>query len=307
MRTVLFVNSREKNCGVHQYFARLTRPLIDETKRQFYIDIDTKHEFDYWCSELHPTIVIYNHYAGAALPWLSREVVDSNRNKFKQAGIYHELPLDHLGFDIILHQDPTATDTFQHIPLTRPIPVYKNNYEYSPIPIFTSFGFGLGGKGFSRLANIVNKEYDRAIIRLHIPFATFGDKSGQGAYSWINDARSKITKPGIELQATHHFLSEDDLLDLLAQSACNCFFYDENYGRGLSGTLDYALAVKRPFAITKSWQFKHIWSITDAMLIENNSLSDIIAMGIGYLDIFHNLWSPEKLIQKFDEIFMSME
>lgn len=302
---VLYVNHRQQACGVQQFGQKLLPPMRASTRYDvFYIDIDRREEFDHWTSVLNPQIVVYNFYSSATMPWLTAGVVRQNRNRFKQASIFHELPLESMGFDLLIHQDPTNEDTERYANITRPIPEYRPPaYQEGDMPIFSSFGFGLGGKGFSRFVQYICDHYDEARIRINIPYAAFGDSAGVGARNWAADCQRNVSKPGIQLEITHDLLPENDLIDWLGQSTANCFFYDINHGRGLTGTLDYALAAMRPFAITQSWQFKHIWTIDDYCCIEQNSLSDIIQNGYISGDYFRNLWTPQELTASFERAF----
>lgn len=314
MSKVLFVNHRTKACGVQQFGNRYYTAFHESKKYDVsYIDIDNLSEFEYWAGQIQPAAVIWNFYSGQTMPWLSREVIDSYHSKLKQLCIYHELPLEDKNFDLILHQDPNNLDQFAHWSLPRMIPQIERYGILEPLtartdprPVFGSFGFGLGGKGYGTLAARVNEEYDEAILRLHIPFAAFGDPTGSGAQFWVAEARKYITKPGIELIVDHEFWPEIQLLGWLYQNDCNCFLYDGNYGRGLSSSTDYALAVHRPIAITQSSQFRHLWSIDDSFSVENHSLHEILAMGTDHLDKFHELWSQAALVESFEQALMSI-
>lgn len=303
--SVLFVNHRDQACGVQQMGQKYYN-VLQHSKNYacHYIDPAEAHEFDYWLDFIRPDIVLYNWYtSGATMPWLTREKIERQRHRVKQATIYHEGGYDHMGFDLIFHQDPSfngegfATPTAK---LTRPIPEYTPSKINNIVPIFSSFGFGMGGKNFHEIVRKVNDEYENAIININIPFAKFGDADGNGARSYKSLCQQQITKPGIALNITHDLLPEKDLLDFLSNSNLICMLYDENYGRGISGTLDYALAVDRPIAITKSWQFKHIWSIDDRVLINNRSLHDMITQGSKYLNKFKDIWSSDALVNSFE-------
>lgn len=307
MKTILFVNHRTKECGVQQMGARYYEVLKLTQKYQcFYIDVDERWECEHWMNELKPAAVVFNFYSGATMHWLSNEMIDSHRNDFKQLCIYHELDLMTKGFDLLLHQDPDSTDPFPHWKLPRCIPDFPITYPEPEIATFGSFGFGLGGKGFGTLVKMVNEQYDEALVRLHIPFAAFGDADGKGARSWVASARELITKQGIELEVTHDFWDEPTLLDWLARNTCNAFLYDGNYGRGISGTVDYSLGVRRPIAITKSYQFKHVWMKDESFCVENKTLPEIIAMGTDHLEKFHDLWSQQNLIRSFEQALESL-
>ncbi len=311
MTRVLFVNHRTKACGVGQMGSRYYRNLAESEKYEcFYIDVDRRDEYEDWANRLLPAAVVFNFYSGATMPWLSNDLVAQHRADYKQLCIYHELPLEGKGFDLILQQDPTSTDSFAHWSLPRSIPVFDRPvYPHSDMPRFGSFGFGLGGKGFAELVRMVNLEYDEAIIHLHIPFAAFGDEYGVAAHAHAEDARRENVKPGITLTIDHDFWEEEMLLDWLAGNDCNAFLYHPHYGRGISGTLDYALAVRRPLAITHSYQFQHVWGIDESFCVDGDhpkSLHQIIGMGTGHLEKFHDLWSREAFVASFEAALESI-
>lgn len=301
---ILFVNHRERSCGVQQFGKRLFTPALSSKKYQnYYIDIEHESEFDHWAAQLNPEIVVYNYYNGATMPWLNRQKVDAQHKRFKQCSVFHEVDIWNMGFDHLIHQDPTNDDA-RYFNISRPIPDYTPVSWECEIPVIGSFGFGLGGKGFTRIIEYVKRDFDRAIVRFNIPYAAFGDKDGTGAHSWKVACQSLLhDAPQIKLQITHDLLEENDLLDWLAMNTINAFLYDENYGRGISGTLDYALAARKPIAITKSWQFKHFWTQSDKAVLDNCTFRDIIEQGTGYLDLYHTLWGNAAVLRDWDAIF----
>lgn len=303
MSIALFVNHREKSCGVQQFGSRLFAPALKSQKHNcFYIDIEHEHEFHHWCAQLQPNIVVYNYYNNSTMPWLTANKIAGQRGQFKQLSVFHEVDIWNMGFDGLIHQDPTNEDT-RYINISRPIPDYTPIKWECEIPVISSFGFGLGGKGFTRIIDWVKRDFNKAFIRLNIPFAAFGDAQGIGAGNWARSCQEHLTdSPGIKLKVTHTMMDENDLLDWLAMSTLNCFLYDENYGRGISGTLDYALAAGKPIAITKSWQFKHWWLLDESCLVDNRSLCDIITQGTQNLEFFKQKWGSKAVLADWDAI-----
>jgi hypothetical protein len=306
MRTVLLINHREQACGVQQFGQKIFKPLLDSTHYNiFYIDIDNAFELYYWVEQLQPHIMVYNYYNGATMPWLTPDVISTFKSRgIKQTVMYHENDKNGLyamGFELVISQDPDDQNG-----VVRPIPEFDKPpiITYNKIPVVSSFGFGLGGKDFMRVVRTAVQQLPYAHIRLNIPFAKFGDEQGYGARSYVKACQDMITDSTTHnLTITHELMPQNRLLDWLYESDINCFFYEENYGRGLSGTLDYALAVKKPIAITKSWQFKHIWLRDDSMLIDTTTLPELLNRGVDYLQKFHDLWNTDTLIQSFERIF----
>lgn len=289
----------------YRNFAESTRYVVH------YIDVDERWEFQHWFDRIQPAAVVWNYYP-STLWWLSDELIDALRPQAKQVAIFHEVDISGKGFDLILHQDPNPPSSvdFPYFPLPRSIPAYDidNPADVFPssIPRFGSFGFGIGGKGFDDVVRKVCAEYDEAAIHLHIPFAHFGDADGTGARAHAANARAALSKAGVTLTIDHDEWAEVVLLDWLASNTCNCFFYHPHHGRGISGTLDYSLAVKRPLAITHSEQFRHVWSIDDSFTVEQHSLHEIIARGSEPTDKFRSLWSREALVKSFEAALESI-
>lgn len=302
--TVVFVNHLQHSCGVYQFFKRLTAPLIKDT--WYYIETNEEWEHDHWIRTLHPDIVVYNFYfSGATMAWLTNSKIASQKHLFKQLCIHHEGSVEDKGFDLILHQDPNNLDT-RYANLVRPIPEFNPLvHPINIVPTIGTFGFGLGGKGFDTLVNKVADVFDIAHIRMNIPYAFFGDSNGDGARWWANHCKDVLAarnKPYITLTVTHDLLPEEQLLYFLYGNDINAFCYDDNIGRGISGTLDYALAVRKPIAITKSWQFKHMWN--DTLILEaDNTLKDIFAAGTQHLNRYHEKWNNTTMKHAFDEAF----
>src|SRR6185436_20491103 len=155
---VLLVNHREANCGVYQFGTRLLRPVVKSDKYDVvYIETPELWEFEHWANTIQPQIVVYNYYP-STMAWVNSDLLNRNRALFKQAAVFHEVPIKHMGFDMLLHQDPTNTEE-GYVNLARPIPVYQGNTGASTpvtgtdIPRIGSFGFGLGGKGFTRIVD----------------------------------------------------------------------------------------------------------------------------------------------------------
>src|SRR5687768_6472421 len=103
---VMLVNHKQPNCGVYQFFKRMTKPLL-QVPNTYYIETNEEWEHDHWINQLNPTIVVYNFYfSGATMSWLTDSKIAAQKNRFKQLCIHHEGSVEGKGFDLILHQDP---------------------------------------------------------------------------------------------------------------------------------------------------------------------------------------------------------
>jgi hypothetical protein len=261
---ILFLNHKIKNCGVYQYGLRLFEILQKDTNF-IYEEIDSYEQYKNIINIPDITHIIYNYHE-ATMPWLN----DYNIQRVvKNIGIPHESSVNL--FDIICNIDPNATETI-HTQIKRyslPRPIYesfetKTNafiemHKDSGLPIFGSFGFGFESKGFHKIVDMINKQYDNAIIKFVIPISGF-DPNPNTLHIMSKLCNEKNIKPGIILLITHDFFSTNEILTFLQSNTMNIFLYDELHGRGISSVIDYALSVKKPIGISDSYMFRNIYS-----------------------------------------------
>src|SRR6185503_3332636 len=129
----------------------------------------------------------YNFYP-CTMPWVNLESLTLLRNNgVRQISIFHETPIT--GFDAYVYPDPTFVDCSRQLndwygmgrPLPKALDLEKEEGQPTEMPVIGSAGFGFDWKGHARLVEQVLKEFPRALIRLHIPFAAFGDADGANA------------------------------------------------------------------------------------------------------------------------------
>ena len=102
--------------------------------------------------------------------------------------------------------------------------------------------------------------------------------------SVVTACQNKITKTNVQLEMTHNFFSEDELLAFLSQNTINAFLYEGGADRGLSSCTDYALASGRPIAISRTPMFRHLHGINPSICVEDRTLCAIAASGTTALD-----------------------
>ena len=309
--TVLLVSHGTRQCGIYQYGVNITEALQKSSQYSFvYYECSNDAELRKAIRKTNPSAIIYN-YDSKIMPWLTSQV--TRNYKVPQLGIMHEVTQEEPDtatqemFDYHLCPDPTVVEKSPFVFKTsRLIPPYLN-YQWNPdIVTIGSFGFGAGDKGFERLVSLVQQEFDEARIRLHIPFDEVVDKDGQEALATAQRCRKIVSKPGIQLDINHEFLSRQELLDFLAGNTLNAFLYDTNKHQGISSTIDLALAVQRPIAVSKCGMFRHLHSSTPSVCVEDSSLTQIIKNGIAPLVPFYNDWSEARFIMRYERIMKSV-
>jgi hypothetical protein len=322
MINVLFFNHKINNCGVYQYGKRVIDILHKNIEINYiYKEIDCIEEYNTIINEHNNIKAIIYNYHGSTMSWLNF----SNIQKIiKNIGIPHESP-EHL-FDIICNIDPNAPESYNRFSLPRPIyenvdelisisSLYNdptinddiqnfiNKYTDTNIPIFGSFGFGFDNKGFDKIIKYVNEQYNSAIIKFVIPIAHF-DPEPNRVYRLKHLCMNIPIKPGIKIMINHNFFSTNDILKFLSFNTMNIFLYDTMHGRGISSTIDYALSVKKPFAISDSYMFRNIYS--DEICLYKNSIDYCLHNSLKYSLFYLNKYSNSTLIQKINNIIINL-
>jgi len=306
MMKILLVNHTQQQCGVYQYGKRVSDILINDKRYNFYYyETDTSLDFIKKINELSPDVIIYNWH-GSTMKWLTFEITDNLKDK-KQLFIFHESIFpSNFKTDGLIMCDLNEDEKNKKFSIPRPIFEIKTKKIQNDIPIIGSFGFGFENKGFEKICRLVNSSFDSAIIHLHITNAFFGDKNGVISNRVIERCKNIITNKNIELVVTTNFMSNDEILEFLTNNTVNMFLYDNMPGRGLSSTIDYAVSVDTPLIVNNSNMFRHLLSERPEISIENNSINDIIDMGISSVQYFRKKWSNDNMRNKFYKILQQI-
>lgn len=326
---VLFVSHPRAQCGVYEFGLNASRALEQEPSLQLRrVEIQSRNELVDAIAAHDPQLIIYNFYPGV-MPWVFTKLAKGvYRNNIAdipipQVGIIHEVTqqvadtatayrnryilgpsqkLNNSLFDAYIAPDPTLLLKNPLVYKTgRLVPAYAGDVALPAIPTIGSFGFGTPNKGFEKLVELVQNEFDEAHIRLQIPAADFGDSDGAQARTIAAQCQQLIHKPGIKLSADHRYLDNDAVLDFLAGNHLNVFLYSASANRGISSTVDYALAVNRPLATSNSSMFRHMRQ-ANVFVSESNSLSKILQRGADHLMQYRMQWDAKHLGWEYSRI-----
>ena len=330
MKTALFVTHKQKQCGVYDFGRQTFNALSGSTKYRFVkAECDSLSELLHSIEMHHPDVIIYNYHP-SVMPWactrISKGTYRNNLASIRavQIGLIHEVTqqvadtatayrntwilgrmqkkLNSL-FDFYVAADPTLLLKNPLVFKTgRLIPDSATSTSSPPVFTVGSFGFASPKKGFERIVERVQEEFDQAIIRLNMPSADFGDKDGARARMISEKCQKIIYKKGIKLKVSHEFFNEEELLEFLAGNSMNVFMYEDTGGRGLSSTVDNALAVKRPVAVTRCPMFRHILSARPTVCIDDSSLNTIFSNGFAPLEKIARYWDTAHLVWDYERI-----
>src|SRR5208283_4722926 len=85
-----------------------------------------------------------------------------------QIGFYHDDPPPFPQLDATFYPNPSFPSTARDRGVLRILPDFKRG-NVLPGTVIGSFGFGFATKGFPRIVEAVNAEFEEATIRLHLP------------------------------------------------------------------------------------------------------------------------------------------
>lgn len=327
---VLFITHKKTQCGVYNFGIDVLDVLKNSQKFQFiHVECSSVIELEKAINVHHPVLVIYNYHP-SVMPWvagrIAPKILKNNVSAIliPQIGIMHELTqsvadtatnyrkkflpghtarLTNSVFDFYIAPDPTLLLRNPLVYKTgRLIPKYENKFSAPENITIGSFGFGTPNKGFEKIVQLVQNEFDEATIRLNISRADFGDKDGSNAKKIADNCRSLIKKPGIQLEITHDYFDKKGMLDFLAQNTCNVFLYEDTENRGIASTIENAMAVKRPVAISDSIMFRHVLDAVPSISITKNSLKNIIENGFQPLQKYYDEWNDANLLWEYERI-----
>lgn len=310
---VLILNHDRIRCGTYQFCTRIYNLVSESAKIDYYYkeigcgDVSTyansRKIYQDILSEIKPDFEIINWHWDR-MPWLLESDLVGNKNS-KHYFIWHDGSIMQ-GYDKYLFfgcLDPSrnAIPDNKRVLLPRPLYNYTGEYRKNNIITIGSFGFPFLHKRFPDLVKIINNTFDKAYINIHMPNPYFGDTPGNSLLDIIRSCRANNTKPNVVLTIGTEFVDSDAILRFLAGNDINIFYYDLYYQVGLSSAIDYALSVKRPIAITNHTAFRHI--VSDEILIEKNSIIDILNRGTKPLQKYYDAWSTDKFVLEMDSLF----
>ena len=304
----LFLNPIKANCSIHESGRMVFNCLklsdkyhldyleVSDAQRQ----VSTAYDF-YAFNYHHVTMGWLDTRSLKKLPGLKLTfVLETLRND-----PFVLCPFD--AFDVYCALDPTMNVADPRVyafprPL-EPAPAMRP-YIQAEIPVIGSFGFATPGKGFELVVEAVNREFERAKIRINMPPGTYADAAyfelhKRNYASYLGELCQQTAKPGVEVVVTHDFLSEEELIQWCGQNTLNCFLYNRN-SPGLSATTDQAISSGRPLSVSTNETFRHIHTRINPYPLR--SLKDSIEISPDEVLLLQADWKPENFALRFERV-----
>jgi len=311
MKNVLLVTGESKECGIYQYADSVFEILKTSKKYEFtFLATNNKDDlFNHIENEENNTVaIIYNHHPHT-MNWLNSGITRPIKNSglVKQIVIFgHEHLNTFTGVDHYIHTDPNAghndflaSGEFAGIP---PI-TYYDDIQYSKpegtIRIGTS-GIGNRTKDLPTLIRLINEQFtEDVILNLHVSDGVFVDPSGKLSGALV-DQCLELANSNVKINFTRDFLSKRNLISWLNQNDINLYWYQTPDVPGVSGSVDRALASRKPFGVNHSSFLSHVRR--DFNDLTKVSIKDIITAGVEPLQEFYDAWNPTNLLNLYEDI-----
>lgn len=310
-------DSTNSYCGVGLRGELTSNILITEKSlkykfvREF---LDSDAELEIAINKHQPSVIVYNYHF-MTMQWANNQDLRNKYSNIKHVMIHYDLqqshidtfnPADFNGFKYIITDNETLNVDSRHVfKVTRSLPysdIINDETRTDIIPIIGFQGFGLQHKGISHLANQIQSEFDEAIFRLHMPCSYYVDRNGAEARQRIVEIRNIIKKPGIKIEVSDTFLSDQGIVQWLNSNTVNCYFIDTLPGSGIASSPDYAIAARRPIAVNKSNMLSNLHNLEPSIEIEKNSLKQIIANGIAPLLPVYDKYKQQNVLRDYEHI-----
>lgn len=310
MKKVLFVTPVDRRCGVSSFGASTGTVLLKSRRyevavRAFEENTEPAGFLD-CVRSVSPDIILYNQHP-IATPWLNGDVIAQIRWEMphiKQLAEVHDQTPAIPTLDGLVHSNPIMEETLREFRVRRILPPSVDVPPPTEV-VIGSFGFAGDHKGLVRLVEQVNDEFDRATVRLHLPHNHYGDPDGAITARIATSCRA-AAKDGVRVEVTHDYLDPTQLVRWLAGNSINCFLYSEHPSfavAGISSAIDYALAARRPIAVTRCGYFRHLAALCPSSLIENSSLKSILAHGFAPFEPLVADWTEANVLADYERIF----
>jgi FkbM family methyltransferase len=297
----LFLNTAKANCSIHESGKMCYDCLIlSDGYTLDYKEIDADNRD----IALNYDFYVFNYHQ-ITMGWLDTKILKQLPG-FKATIVLEVLPnnpfvmcpKDH--FDAYLVLDPTLSVMDHNVfPFPRPLENTSHKYVYQEksVPVIGSFGFATIGKGFDLVINAVNREFEKAIVKINIPA---GDYVSKETFDRLNNELKNVpTKEGVVVEITNHYFNKEQLIEWCAQNTLNLFLYNRNIP-GLSATTDQAIVSGRPLAISTDNTFRHIHTYLTPYPFQ--SLKESIQNSPPIVSQIQKNWAPDAFSKRFEYV-----
>jgi hypothetical protein len=298
MKKGIFYNSKKTQCSIYESGIMCYNALKKSNKYtlEYSDNCYNGEKYDF---------AIFNHHI-LVNNWMNESIIKKINCKtfciVLEVGEHENLmPQTIKIFDHYMIIDPTIKESNNIHAFPRPLEDYEIIKYENEIPIIGSFGFVTSGKNWHCIIQQVNEEFDQAIIKINLPYATYVSNSKHITEKLTNELFSIEKKKNIILEITHEYMDKKELINWCSKNTINFFPYYRNMD-GLAAVTDQAIVAEKPILVTKNKTFRHILKYLKPFP-EINIKEAIKINKEGVLKM-KNDWSSDNFFKKFEILLL---
>lgn len=285
MRNVLYVSQPlDVNCGIG-LIGKLYGDCLDIDIRNNYSVLYSNNVEEILSVAKNADCVIYNYHPQST-PYIRRFQLDIPQIiLFHEIGYQYEIDRHAVnnigGFDYVITTNPKLTARGNVFVINRLLPnVDTNEYIGGDVPVIGFQGFAIHHKGIERIVPLVENEFESSVINLRIPDCYYADRDNSFRTRILKTCYSQVKKD-TKIVVNTDLVTTDQIIKLISQNTLNIYpSHTSSDIAGCSSSIDYAIAAKRPIAVTKAPQMRMLHGLIPSVCIEDSSLKEIISYGI---------------------------
>lgn len=301
MKTVLFVTHKAIRCGIAQYGFDTVRELQKSKKYNvIHAKVESKSELDAEMEKAGKIDAMIWNYPVQLRAWADENNPNKpnpiptaliNHDSSTQSGIDGSYRSPYFSDFIYFNPALTSTKSFVHVipRLIKKSTIVDTGYRgYSPR--IGTFGFATTVKKLIMFCDVVKDNFEKAVIRLHMPPNDVVDPTGFSSNQFMDIIRDNLSDSFI-VERSSTYKSTEEMIQWLSENDLNVFFYEAGQ-LGLSSSLDYAIAAGKPVALNKVPSFDYLRNRKPSPFIEDypkgTALKEIIKNNDTFNDLKEN-------------------
>jgi hypothetical protein len=304
MKQIALVSGPVQGCGIYYWGINAYDILKHSKKYKFHFV--TASSYPEFLAKTHGMDLIIYNWHSVTMPWCTTKVfAETLKPQFLIHGhtLNSEL-IDFTGIDKFITVDPSTNHgTKNFYSGYRPITYYDDIMYNRPngVPKIGTSGIGHDGKNVNLILNLINDQFDEPVVfNIHWSVGEYVGVNRDGIEHRLNRLKS-LAKPNVELNFTVERLTEYDNVKWLNNNDINLYMYNNYDLDGVSGSIDKALAAKKPIGVNTAGYFRHI--ISDQINIDKTKIKDIINSGITPVEKYYDMWNVKTFLEQYEGIF----
>lgn len=210
-------------------------------------------------------------------------------------------------FDYLGVPDPSLEEDFDDRVCALPRVCRRFNATDRPVnldnPVISTYGFPSVFKPIYPMVEYINKEFDKATFRLHMPTCSYQPQEFRDMAAKVLAKSKEVAKNGITVEYSEDWKTKGEIIQWLNESDLNIMIPDPSrpaLTRGaLPATIDDLVSAQRPIAINESIEMRHLLEYVKPY--PDYSLKEIMENGNEQVKLAYEEWSAENFASVFDK------